>query len=76
MYAYQERSEAALAEALGGGLEARLAAGQIIAVRRILALDNWRRIAEGERVADVKGDAVAAAERAFGQLAVGLPHLA
>ncbi|CAM5722032.1 TetR/AcrR family transcriptional regulator OS=Streptomyces alboniger OX=132473 GN=CP975_16285 PE=4 SV=1 [Streptomyces alboniger] len=76
VYAYQERSEAALAEALGGGLEARLAAGQIIAVRRILALDNWRRIAEGERVADVKGDAVAAAERAFGQLAVGLPHLA
>ncbi|GCB48126.1 TetR family transcriptional regulator [Streptomyces sp. NL15-2K] len=75
-YGFVERSEAALAEALGGGLEARLAAGQIIAVRRILAQENWRRIAAGERVADVRADAVAAAERAFGQLAAGLPHLA
>ncbi|MFE9444914.1 TetR family transcriptional regulator [Streptomyces sp. NPDC006602] len=76
LYGFQERSEAALAEALGGGLEARLAAGQIVAVQRILALENWRRIAGGERVADVRGDAVAAAERAFGVLAAGLPHLA
>ncbi|KOU68957.1 TetR family transcriptional regulator [Streptomyces sp. MMG1533] len=75
-YAYLERSEAALAEALGGGLEARLAAGQIVAVQRILALENWRRIAEGEQVADVRGDAVAAAERAFGVLEAGLPNLA
>ncbi|MDN0194253.1 TetR family transcriptional regulator [Streptomyces sp. S.PNR 29] len=70
-----ERSEAALAEALGGGLDARLAAGQIVAVQRILAQDNWRRIAAGERVADVRADAVAAAERAFALLAAGLPHL-
>ncbi|RPF34521.1 TetR family transcriptional regulator [Streptomyces sp. TLI_185] len=76
VYAYQQRSEAALAEALGGGLEARLAAGQIVAVQRILAMENWRRIAEGERVEDVRADAVAAAERAFGVLAAGLPHLA
>ncbi|WP_030673519.1 TetR family transcriptional regulator [Streptomyces cellulosae] len=76
LYGYLERSETALAEALGGGLEARLAAGQIIAVQRILALDNWRRIADGERVAQVRAEAVAAAERAFGQLADGLPHLA
>ncbi|MFI5676463.1 TetR family transcriptional regulator [Streptomyces cellulosae] len=76
LYGYLERSETALAEALGGGLEARLAAGQIIAVQRILALDNWRRIADGERVAQVRAEAVAAAERAFGQLAAGLPHLA
>ncbi|NUR00979.1 MAG: TetR family transcriptional regulator [Streptomyces sp.] len=75
-YAHLERSEAALAEALGGGLEARLAAGQIVAVQRILAMENWRRIAEGERVEDVRADAVAAAERAFGVLAAGLPHLA
>lgn len=75
LYGFQERSEAALAEALGGGLEARLAAGQIVAVQRILALENWRRIAGGERAADVRGDAVAAAERAFGMLAAGLPHL-
>jgi len=75
-HTHLERSEAALAEALGGGLEARLAAGQIIAVQRILALENWRRLAAGERVADVKPDAVAAAKRAFAQLAAGLPHLA
>lgn len=75
-YGFLERSEAALAEALGGGLDGRLAAGQIIAVRRILAQENWRRIAAGERVEDVRADAVAAAERAFGQLATGLPHLA
>ncbi|MEV7393502.1 TetR family transcriptional regulator [Streptomyces sp. NPDC091215] len=67
-YAYLERSEAALAEALGSTLEARLAAGQIIAVQRILAQDNWRRIAAGERVEDVREDAVRAAERAFGRL--------
>ncbi|MEU6146616.1 TetR family transcriptional regulator [Streptomyces sp. NPDC047081] len=73
---FLERSEAALADALGGDLDARLAAGQIIAVRRILAMDNWRRIAAGERVADVRADAVAAAERAFGRLALALPHLA
>ncbi|MFE6624194.1 TetR/AcrR family transcriptional regulator [Streptomyces sp. NPDC008086] len=75
MYGYLERSEAALAEALGGGLEARLAAGQIVAVQRILAQENWRRIAAGERAADVRGDAVAAAERAFGVLEAGLPGL-
>ncbi|MGW3120639.1 TetR/AcrR family transcriptional regulator [Streptomyces sp. NPDC001107] len=76
VYAYQQRSEAALAEVLGGGLEARLAAGQIIAVQRILAMENWRRISEGERVEDVRADAVVAAERAFGVLAAGMPHLA
>ncbi|MEW2301180.1 TetR family transcriptional regulator [Streptomyces sp. NPDC006655] len=67
-HAYLERSEAALAEALGGTLDARLAAGQIIAVQRILAQDNWRRIAAGERVEDVREDAVGAAERAFARL--------
>ncbi|MEU1195590.1 TetR family transcriptional regulator [Streptomyces sp. NPDC005813] len=76
LYEYLERSEGALAEALGGGLDARLAAGQITAVRRILALENWRRIAGGETVAQVRGDAVAAAERAFSRLAAGLPELA
>ncbi|GHD12982.1 TetR family transcriptional regulator [Streptomyces violarus] len=72
-HTHQERSEAALAEVLGGDLDARLAAGQIMAVLRVLALENWRRIAAGERVADVRADAVAAAERAFGRLAAGLP---
>ncbi|MFB8176322.1 TetR family transcriptional regulator [Streptomyces sp. NPDC055966] len=74
-YRHQERSEAALAEALGGDLDARLAAGQIIAVQRILAQDNWRRIAAGEAVEDVAPDAVRAAERAFARLAEGLPQL-
>ncbi|MFF8478001.1 TetR/AcrR family transcriptional regulator [Streptomyces sp. NPDC015414] len=75
VYGYLERSEAALAEALGGGLDARLAAGQIVAVQRILALENWRRIAAGEGVEEVRPDAVRAAERAFGRLAAGLPGL-
>ncbi|MET9832866.1 TetR family transcriptional regulator [Streptomyces sp. NPDC006385] len=73
LYAHLERSEAALAEALGGDLDARLAAGQIVAVQRILAQENWRRIAAGERVAEVKRDAVAAAERAFGALEARVP---
>jgi AcrR family transcriptional regulator len=72
-HTHQERSEAALAEVLGGDLDARLGAGQIMAVQRVLALENWRRIAAGERVADVRADAVAAAERAFGWLAAGVP---
>ncbi|MFE0961654.1 TetR family transcriptional regulator [Streptomyces fungicidicus] len=73
LHGHLERSEEALAEALGGGLGARLAAGQITAVRRILAQENWRRIAAGERAGEVRGDAVAAAERAFGVLARALP---
>ncbi|MFF0780662.1 TetR family transcriptional regulator [Streptomyces sp. NPDC003720] len=75
LYGHLERSEAALAEALGGGLDAKLAAGQITAVQRILALENWRRIAAGEGVQEVRPDAVRAAERAFGRLAAGLAGL-
>ncbi|MGJ5754933.1 TetR family transcriptional regulator [Streptomyces puniciscabiei] len=74
-HSHLERSEAALAEALGGGLDARLAAGQIIAVQRILAQENWRRVAAGERIEQVAPDAVRAAERAFRRLAEGLPEL-
>ncbi|MDX2544876.1 TetR/AcrR family transcriptional regulator [Streptomyces sp. WI04-05B] len=74
-YEYQQRSEAVLAAALGDTLAARLAAGQIIAVQRILAQENWRRIAAGESVEAVRGDAVAAAEEAFGQLEAVLPWL-
>ncbi|MEV6182325.1 TetR family transcriptional regulator [Streptomyces sp. NPDC052016] len=75
LHAHLERSEAALADALGGDVDARLAAGQIVAVRRILAQENWRRITAGERLEDVRPDAVAVAERAFGMLEAGLPHL-
>ncbi|WP_103535495.1 TetR/AcrR family transcriptional regulator [Streptomyces sp. SM11] len=72
MYAYQGRSETALARALGGGPPERLAAGQIIAVLRILALDNWRRIDAGESADRVYPGAVQAAEQAFAQLRAGL----
>lgn len=72
MYAYQGRSEAALARALGGGAPERLAAGQIVAVLRILALDNWRRIDAGESADRVYAGAVQAAEQAFVQLRTGL----
>ncbi|WP_032790013.1 TetR family transcriptional regulator [Streptomyces baarnensis] len=72
MYAYQGRSEAALARALGGGVSERLAAGQIVAVLRILALDNWRRIDAGESADRVYAGAVQAAEDAFVQLRTGL----
>jgi AcrR family transcriptional regulator len=68
MYGHLERSEEALAEALGGGLDARVAAGQLVAVRRVLAMENWRRIERGEPVEEIERDAVAAAERAFGRL--------
>ncbi|MGB8943887.1 MAG: TetR/AcrR family transcriptional regulator [Streptomyces sp.] len=64
--------EASDAEALA----ARLAAGQIIAVQRILALENWRRIDAGESAEAVWPDAVVAANRAFGQLRSGLAQYA
>ncbi|MEV0529771.1 TetR/AcrR family transcriptional regulator [Streptomyces sp. NPDC050439] len=92
LYAYQERSERALGEALGEAashgdalgeaasdaeaLAARLAAGQIIAVQRILAMENWRRIDAGESAKAVWPEAVVAANRAFGQLRSGLARYA
>ncbi|MFF8917709.1 TetR/AcrR family transcriptional regulator [Streptomyces sp. NPDC015032] len=72
MYAYQGRSEAALARALGDRVRDRLAAGQIIAVLRILALENWRRIDQGKTADQVYASAVEAAELAFVQLRTGL----
>ncbi|MEV4993902.1 TetR/AcrR family transcriptional regulator [Streptomyces niveus] len=73
-YAYQGRSEAALAAALVGVpvIAARLAAGQIVAVQRVLAEENWRRIAAGESADGVYPDAVVAAELGFGQLEGGI----
>ncbi|MFD4695908.1 TetR/AcrR family transcriptional regulator [Streptomyces niveus] len=73
-YAYQGRSEAALAAALVGvpAIAARLAAGQIVAVQRVLAEENWRRIAAGESADGVYPDAVEAAELGFGQLEGGI----
>ena len=72
LYGYQRRSEEALAGALGGGIEGALGAGQIIAVQRVLAQENWRRIEAGETAGQVRADAVAAAELAFERLRTGL----
>ncbi|MFB8089917.1 TetR family transcriptional regulator [Streptomyces sp. NPDC055992] len=72
LHAYLRRSEDALARALGGRVPDRLAAGQIIAVQRILASENWRRISEGATADDLYGEAVAAAEGGFDQLGSGL----
>ncbi|MEU9704669.1 TetR family transcriptional regulator [Streptomyces sp. NPDC047981] len=75
MYAYQGRSEAALAKALGGdAVDARVAAGQIVAVLRILAEENVRRIGAGESADGLYEEAVAAVERAFAGLRRGLPY--
>jgi AcrR family transcriptional regulator len=75
---YIERDEEALADALmqtaqtPDRLTARLAAGQIIAVQRILARENWRRLAGGETADALFDAAKAAADNAFGLLASGL----
>ncbi|MFF6774420.1 TetR family transcriptional regulator [Streptomyces sp. NPDC012637] len=85
MSEYQGRSEEALAEALvgvggsGGGegsgpLAARLAAAQIVAVLRVLAHDNVRRITAGEKVEELLPEAEAATREAFRRLAEGLPY--
>ncbi|MEU6122693.1 TetR family transcriptional regulator [Streptomyces sp. NPDC047123] len=81
LYGYQDRSEQALAAALttahgGPPLQARLAAGQIIAVQRILAEENWRRVAAGTPLTEVHADAVRAAEDAFAQLRSGVGRYA
>ncbi|UUS31786.1 MULTISPECIES: TetR family transcriptional regulator [Streptomyces] len=72
LHGHQAAAEGALAEALGGGVGARLAAGQVVAVLRVLAEDNWRRVDAGESADAVLPDAVAAAEVAFRQLIGGL----
>ncbi|MCK9901627.1 TetR family transcriptional regulator [Parafrankia colletiae] len=80
---YASRDEEALAAALGeavptaGDLAAALAASQILAVRRVLARENWRRLSEPRAVAaDVLPDAVAEARLAFGALRKGLSEFA
>ncbi|ABD11765.1 transcriptional regulator, TetR family [Frankia casuarinae] len=69
---------AALAAAVpaAGELAARLAAAQIIAVRRVLARENWARLGEGRSAAQVFPDALAAAHQAFRALRRALPDYA
>ena len=62
----------AAADAAAGELTSRLAAGQIIAVQRILARENWRRLIEGHTAAQVHPEAVAAANHAFDLIESGL----
>ena len=72
---YVARDEEALAAVLVqtvGDLTARLAAAQIMAVRRVLAHENWRRLASGTPAATLYPTAKAEAESAFHQLASGL----
>ncbi|MEW2393395.1 TetR/AcrR family transcriptional regulator [Streptomyces venezuelae] len=81
LHGYQNRSEQALAAALrdahgGTPLAARLAAAQIIAVHRVLAEDNWRRVAAGEPVAEIEPEAVRSANTAFTDLRTGLTRYA
>ncbi|MEU5025243.1 TetR family transcriptional regulator [Streptomyces milbemycinicus] len=86
MFEYISRSEEALTTALSADRAAggpddltapddvtpRLAAGQIIAVQRILGQDNWRRIEGGASADEVYPGAMAAADRAFAMLRTGL----
>jgi AcrR family transcriptional regulator len=65
---YQIEDEEALADALGEGIQARLLAAQVLAVQRVLARTNWRKIADGRTAHDVHPEAVADADQAFDQL--------
>ncbi|MEV0972583.1 TetR/AcrR family transcriptional regulator [Microtetraspora glauca] len=67
--------EEALAEALGESMDdltARLLAGQVLAVQRVLARHNWLALAEGTSAEDAYPSAVGAAHRAFTLLRHGL----
>ena len=78
MNGYIARDEEALADALAetGGvadpLTARLAAAAIIAVRRVLARENWRHLAAGQTADALYDTARASADTAFRLLASGL----
>ncbi|MEV7190684.1 TetR/AcrR family transcriptional regulator [Streptomyces sp. NPDC093510] len=81
LHGYQDRSEQALAAALlaahgGNPLETRLAAAQIIAVQRVLAEENWRRIASGEPASEIHPSAITSANNAYTQLRTGLTRYA
>ncbi|MCX2926502.1 TetR/AcrR family transcriptional regulator [Streptomyces sp. NEAU-W12] len=80
LHAHVERNEDSLADALGreavSGVRARLAAGQIVAVQRILAQENWLQITAGRGADELYPEAVEVARSAFAQLEAGLPCLA
>ncbi|MFI6455837.1 TetR/AcrR family transcriptional regulator [Streptosporangium amethystogenes] len=63
----EEALAAALAE-ITDELTARLVAGQVLAVQRVLARRNWLRLVEGETAERTHPSAVAAADHAFALL--------
>lgn len=65
---FAREDEDALADALGPGIEGRLLASQVIAVQRVLARANWRKIADGRPSVDVHPEALADADLAFTRL--------
>ncbi|WP_406457845.1 TetR/AcrR family transcriptional regulator [Streptomyces sp. NBC_01622] len=76
---YRSQEIDALAEALalpGTGdstpLTRRLAATHLIVVQQELGMENWRTMAAGRTADEAYDDAVAEAERAYGQLMTGL----
>ncbi|MEU7991354.1 TetR family transcriptional regulator [Streptosporangium canum] len=75
LFHYMAMDEEALAEALAEGaddLTAPLLAGEVLAVQRVLARRNWRRLAAGETAARVHPEAVRAARHAFALVRNGL----
>ncbi|MDJ1131147.1 TetR/AcrR family transcriptional regulator [Streptomyces iconiensis] len=82
LHSYTARSEEALAAALSRPadgerppLTARLAAAQIVAAQRVLAMENWQRIAGGASAAGLHARAATDARHAFALLRSGLTHL-
>ena len=74
---YVAADEEALAAAFADSaasdpLTGRLAAAQVIAVQRVLARENWRRLAAGETADALHDKAAGEADTAFGRLASGL----
>jgi AcrR family transcriptional regulator len=65
---YTLDDEEALASVLDPGIGGRLQAAQVIAVQRVLARANWRKIADGRSAHDVQPEAIADADLAFSQL--------
>jgi AcrR family transcriptional regulator len=65
VHRYTVEDEAALADALGGDVPARLIAAQVLATMRVLAQINWAKLANGHSADDVHPQAVADCDLAF-----------
>jgi AcrR family transcriptional regulator len=65
MVHYTLDDEAALAEALGGDILARVRAAQVLATQRVLARGNWSKLDAGRSADEVHPEAVADCDRGF-----------